>query len=145
MVDGLKEEVAFSFLSDMKKAFYKKYDSKAIGRAISYAMKEFNGEIKNLVKFYEENPSHTKNQALINTLGETVNVLRESSEALLERNQRLIIMAQKSKNLRSTSSDLRSSAVYIRKRERWGYLKWLIVAFVIIVALIVILYFALKN
>jgi hypothetical protein len=72
-------------------------------------MKEFNGELRNLANFYEKNPEHTKHQALINSLGETVVILRESAEALLERNEKLNIIAQKSKNLLSTSEDLKRS------------------------------------
>jgi hypothetical protein len=75
-------------------------------------MKDFNGEIKSLANFYEKNPDHTKNQALINSLGETTTILRESAEMLLERNEKLNIIAQKSKNLLSTSNDLRASVCY---------------------------------
>jgi hypothetical protein len=80
-----------------------------VKQAFAFSMKEFNGEIKNLSSYYEKNPEHTKNQALINSLGETTAILRESAEMLLERNEKLNIIAQKSRNLLSTSNDLRSS------------------------------------
>jgi hypothetical protein len=108
MAKELKEEVVFSYLSDLKKKFLKKYDLKAINSSFAYQLREFNEEIKNLVKFYEENPSHSKSGALLNSLSETTDVLRESVEKLLERNEKLNIIAQKSKNLKNTSEDMRT-------------------------------------
>jgi len=67
--------------------------------------------MKNLVKFYEENPSHSKNGVLVSNLNETAEVLRETVEQLLDRNEKLNIIAQKSKHLKSTSEDLR---IYVR-------------------------------
>jgi phosphopantothenoylcysteine synthetase/decarboxylase len=108
MSRGLKEEVGFSFISDLRKKFFKKYDWKTINNSFAYQLRDFNDEIKSLVKFYEDNPNHTKSGVLLNSLNETADVLRESVEKLLERNEKLNIIAQKSKNLKNTSDDMRT-------------------------------------
>jgi hypothetical protein len=72
-------------------------------------MKDFVDEIKNLVKFYEDNPTHTKTKQLIGSLYDTTDILRENAELLLDRNEKLNIIAQKSKNLKDASLSFRSS------------------------------------
>lgn len=106
IASNIKEDVAFSFLADLKKKFLKRYEIEAIKSFYAYKLKDFNDEIRNLVKFYEENPTHTNTQLLVNSLGETTMILRESVEKLLDRNEKLNIIAQKSKNLKNTSNDL---------------------------------------
>lgn len=91
----------------MKKSFFRKYDTYAIQSAYAYQLRDFTEEMKNLVKFYEENPKHTKTGVLMNNLNETAGILKESVEQLLDRNEKLNIIAQKSKHLKSTSDDLR--------------------------------------
>ena len=103
----MNDEVAFSFLSDMKKSFLRKYDQHSIQNAYAYQLRDFTEEMKTLVKYYEENPKHTKTGVLLNNLNETAGILKESVEQLLDRNEKLNIIAQKSKHLKSTSDDLR--------------------------------------
>ncbi len=95
----------------MKKSFLRKYDHKSIYNSYAYQLRDFTEEMKNIVKFYEENPAHTKTGVLVSNLNETAEVLRESVEQLLDRNEKLNIIAQKSKHLKSTSEDLR---IYVR-------------------------------
>lgn len=109
----MKEEVVFSFLSDVKKKFLKKYDLKTISNSFAYQLREFSDDLRGLVKFYEENPTHTKTGILLNNLNETTEILRESVEKLLERNEKINIIAQKSKNLRNTSNDMRLLVIEI--------------------------------
>jgi len=78
-----------------------------INNSFAYQLREFSEEIKNLVRFYEDNPNHTKTGVLLNNLNETTDILRETVEMLLERNEKINIIAQKSKNLTNTSNDLR--------------------------------------
>jgi hypothetical protein len=85
---------------------------KTIQSSFAYRMKDFIDEIKNLVKYYEENPSHTKTKQLIGTLHETTQILRENAELLLDRNEKLNIIAQKSKNLKDNSYSFRNSVCY---------------------------------
>lgn len=111
MTKDLSDATAFSFLNDLKKKFLKNYDLKKIKSSFAFGMRDFNEEIKNLVKFYEENPSYSKTDALLNNLNETASVLRESVEKILERHEKLNIIAHKSKNLKSTSEDLASFVI----------------------------------
>lgn len=80
---------------------------KIVMHSYAYQLRDFNDEIKKLVKFYEENPNHTKIGVLHNNLNETTEILKESVETLLERNEKLNIIAQKSRKLRDSSDDLR--------------------------------------
>ncbi len=93
----------------------KRYDIKNIQSSYAYRMKEFNDEIKNLARFYEDNPNHSKSKALIGSLSDTTNILRESVELLLDRNEKLNIIAHKSKNLKDTSIDFKNSVVFYIK------------------------------
>jgi vesicle-associated membrane protein 7 len=104
---NLNEDVAFSFINDLKKSFLKKYDQNTILGAYAYQLRDFVEEMKNLIKFYEENPNHSKTTVLLNNLNDTAGILRESVEELLDRNEKMNIIAQKSKHLKSTSEDLR--------------------------------------
>ena len=104
---NLNEDVAFSFLNDLKKSFLKKYDHNIIQGAYAYQLRDFVEEMKNLIKFYEENPNHSKTTVILNHLNDTAGILRESVEELLDRNEKMNIIAQKSKHLKSTSEDLR--------------------------------------
>lgn len=108
MSKGLREEVVFSYLADLRKKFIKKYDWKIISNSYAYQLRDFNDEIKSLVIFYEGNPNHSKSGVLLSSLNETVDVLRESVEKILERNEKLSIIAQKSKNLKNVSDDMRT-------------------------------------
>ena len=112
MTKGLSDSTAFSFLNDLKKKFLKNYDMKKIKSSFAFGMRDFNEEIKNLVKFYEDNPTYTKTETLINNLNETASILRESVEKVLERHEKLNIIAHKSKNLKSTTEDLASFVIY---------------------------------
>jgi vesicle-associated membrane protein 7 len=103
------QETAFSFLGDLKRQFLKLHDLKTINSSFAYKMKDFNDEIKGLVRFYEENPSHSKTKQLIGSLYNTTDILRESVEMLLDRNEKLNIIAQKSKNLKDSSYSFRNS------------------------------------
>lgn len=142
---NLKEEVVFSFLSDVKKKFLKKYDLKAINNSFAYQLREFNEELRSLVKFYEENPNHTKTGVLLNNLNETADILRESVEKLLERNEKINIIAQKSKNLKNTSNDMRLLANEIRKREKRNYMKYILILVGFLLVLAIVLYFVLSD
>ena len=80
---------------------------KIIQSAYAYQLREFVEEMKNLIRFYEENPNHSKTAVLVNNLNDTAAILRESVEELLDRNEKMNIIAQKSKHLKSTSEDLK--------------------------------------
>ena len=109
----LKEEIAFSYLAEIKKRLLKRYDIKQINNSIAYGLREFNDDIKNVNKFFEENPNYSKTGVLLDSLNETAEVLRDSVEKLLEKNEKLNIIAQKSKNLKNTSEDMRTIVIII--------------------------------
>jgi vesicle-associated membrane protein 7 len=106
MARGISDSTAFSFLNDLKKRFLKSFEMKTIKSSFAFGLREFNEEIRSLIKFYEDNPTHSKTDVLLNNLNETASVLRESVEKLLERHEKLNIIAHKSKNLKNTSEDL---------------------------------------
>lgn len=112
----LKEETAFSYLAEIKKRLFKRFDMKQINNSFAYGLREFNDDIKNVNKFFEENPNYSKTGVLLNNLNETAEVLRDSVEKLLEKNEKLNIIAQKSKNLKNTSEDMRTIVIIINFR-----------------------------
>ena len=106
IAENMKEESAFSFLAEVKKKFLKKYDMKIIKGSFAYQLRDYNDDLKTIVKFCEDNPDHTRTASLISSLNDTTEILRESVEKLLDRNEKLNIIAQKSKNLKNTSEDI---------------------------------------
>jgi hypothetical protein len=100
-------ETAFSYLTELKKIFTKKYDIKTINNSFAYMLKDFNTDIKRISNQFENNPGRT--QKLLETLNESVDILRETAEHLLDRNEKLNLVVNRSKSLMNSSNDLMRS------------------------------------
>jgi vesicle-associated membrane protein 7 len=114
----INEETAFSFLSDLKGKFLKKYNQQEIQSAFELSLNGFSKEIKKIVDYFQKNPQHSKTHQLKEVLLDTTDVMRENYEKLLERQEKISIVYEKADKLKSTSSDLRVSATSIKKKER---------------------------
>ena len=118
MGEKLDTEVAFSYLSDLKKKFLTTYDNKTIRSSFSYQLKDFSGEIKKLANSYEINPT-SKIGMLKERLTETTEILHDNVEKLLQRGEKLNIIAQKSSRLRESSDDFVKNIQEIKRRQKW--------------------------
>ena len=117
MCENFEAEVAFQYLSELKKIFREKYEEKTIRTAYSYGLNEFQNSIKDLATSYEKNPK-TKIDKLSNQVTQTAEVLHENIEKLLQRNEKLNIIAQKSKRLQD-NSDLYIKTIHdIKKKQK---------------------------
>ena len=117
MCENFEAEVAFQYLSELKKNFKEKYEEKIIRTAYSYGLSEFQNSIKNLANSYEKNPK-TKIDKLTNQVTQTAEILHENIEKLLQRNEKLNIIAQKSKRLQD-NSDLYVKTIHdIKKKQK---------------------------
>jgi vesicle-associated membrane protein 7 len=117
MCENFEAEVAFQYLSELKKIFREKYEERTIRTAYSYGLSEFQNSIKDLATSYEKNPK-TKIDKLTNQVTQTAEVLHENIEKLLQRNEKLNIIAQKSKRLQD-NSDLYIKTIHdIKKKQK---------------------------
>ena len=55
MGKNLDNDVAFTFIADLKKKFLLTYDNNLIKNAFSYQLKDFSNEIKKLIISYGKN------------------------------------------------------------------------------------------
>jgi vesicle-associated membrane protein 7 len=116
MTNGIKEDTAFSYLSEIKKKFLTKYQAEDIRKAIAFQFSSFGETIKERKEFYESNPTHSKTDILMESLNETAEIMRQNYQDLLERDEKLVIIVDKAKNLRSASMDFKRTVfIYFNK------------------------------
>ena len=96
MGENLDTDVAFSYLSDLKRAFLTTYDIKEVLKSYSYQLKDFSSKIKQLARGYEMNPTSKLSQ-LKDRITETSTILHDNVEKLLQRNEKLNIIVQEIK------------------------------------------------
>ena len=140
MGEKLDTEVAFSYLSDLKKKLLTTYDNKTIRSSFSYQLKDFSGEIKKLANSYEINPT-SKIGMLKERLTETTEILHDNVEKLLQRGEKLNIIAQKSSRLRESSDDFVKNIQEIKRRQKWRKYRCYAIIILIILFIILTIYF----
>jgi len=117
MGKNLESDVAFSFISDLKKKFYLTYNKDIIKSAYSYQLKDFSNEIKKLSISYSKNPI-SKIKLLENSVSKTHNILFQNMQQLMERDTKLDLIAQKSNRLTESSDNLLKNIHQIKRREK---------------------------
>ena len=117
MGKNLDSDVAFSFISDLKKKFFLAYNKDTIKNAYSYQLKDFSNEIKKLSISYSKNPI-SKIKLLENSVSKTHNILFENIQQLMERETKLDLIAQKSNRLTDSSDNFLRNIHQIKRREK---------------------------
>lgn len=142
MGENLNIDVAFSYLSDLKRSFLNTYEIAKVKNAFAYQLKEFSENIRRLARSYEINPT-SKISMLKDKLTATSEILHENVERLLQKNEKLSIIAQKSNRLLETSDDFIKNIQEIKKRQKMRYYKYaaMIVLFCLLVAGVIYLMF----
>ena len=138
MGENLETDVAFSYLSDLKRAFLTTYDIKEVLKSYSYQLKDFSSKIRQLARGYEMNPTSKLSQ-LKDRITETSTILHDNVEKLLQRNERLNIIAQKSSRLMETSDDFVKNIQEIKRRQKMKQYKY--IAMIVLFALVLFLIF----
>ena len=120
MGKNIETELAFNFISDMKKKFLLSYDYETqIKKAFSYELKEFAEEIKK---------------------SKTNDILMQNVQELLERDAKLNLIAQKSERLMGDSSNFMKNIQEIKRRQKLKRFKYYIIIGGIIFLGILLLY-----
>ena len=117
MGHNLDNDVAFSFIADLKKKFLLTYDNNLIKNSFSYQLKDFSNEIKKLIISYMRNPI-SKIKLLENSVNKTHNILFENVQQLMERDAKLDLIAQKSNRLTESSDNFMKNIHEIKKRQK---------------------------
>lgn len=128
MTEGAQDEIAFAFLSDLKRRFIQSYDEDKIASLSAYQLGEFEKVMKQLMTYYNSNPRFTKAGEIIKDLQEAKNVMVENIEKLLERDEKLNIIAMKSNNLNQHSKNINYIAQQIKKQAKMKQMKIIILA-----------------
>ena len=78
MGKNLDNDVAFTFIADLKKKFLLTYDNNVIKNSFSYQLKDFSNEIKKLITSYGKNPI-SKIKLLENSVSKTQTIYSKMS------------------------------------------------------------------
>ena len=117
MGKDLDSDVAFSFISDLKKKFLLTYENNKIKNSFSYQLKDFSNEIKKLMISYAKNPI-SKIKLLENSVSKTHSILFENVQQLMERDAKLDLIAQKSNRLTESSDNFMKNIHEIKRRQK---------------------------
>ena len=117
MGKDLDSDVAFSFISDLKKKFLLTYENNKIKNSFSYQLKDFSNEIKKLMISYAKNPK-SKIKLLENSVSKTHSILFENVQQLMERDAKLDLIAQKSNRLTESSDNFMKNIHEIKRRQK---------------------------
>ena len=127
MGKNIETELAFNFISDMKKKFFLTFDYETeIKKAFSYELKEFTEEIKKLYFSYKSNPV-SKIKMLENSVSKMNDILLENVQQLLERDTKLDLIAQKSERLMGDSNNFMKNIQEIKRRQKLKKYKYYII------------------
>ena len=140
MGKNIETELAFNFISDMKKKFFLTFDYETeIKKAFSYELKEFTEEIKKLYFSYKSNPV-SKIKMLENSVSKMNDILLENVQQLLERDAKLDLIAQKSERLMGDSNNFMKNIQEIKRRQKLKKYKYYIIIGGIFFLCILLLY-----
>ena len=140
MGKNLDTEIAFNFISDLKKKFFLTYDyNTQIKNAFSYELKEFSEEIKKLTNSYKKNPV-SKIKMLENSMNKTNEILLQNVQQLLERDAKLNLIAQKSERLMGDSNNFMKNIQEIKRRQKMKKYKYYIILAGILILAVMLLY-----
>ena len=140
MGKNIETELAFNFISDMKKKFFLTFDYEAeIKKAFSYELKEFTEEIKKLYFSYKKYQV-TKIKMLENSVSKMNDILLENVQQLLERDAKLDLIAQKSERLMGDSNNFMKNIQEIKRRQKLKKYKYYIIIGGIFFLCILLLY-----
>ena len=143
MGENLDVDVAFSYLSDLKKKFISTYDNQKIQSSYSYQLKNFSDEIKKLQDFYVKNPQ-SKLALLKNSINQTSEIMHENVEKLFQRNEKLEITLQKSNNLLGNSDVFYKNIHRMKMKQKYKRLKYIAFFILIVLVMALLIYFCVK-
>ena len=143
MGKNIDSDIAFTFISDLKKKFLLTYDNNQIKNSFSYQLKDFSNEIKNLMISYGKNPI-SKIKLLENSVSKTHNILFENVQQLMERDTKLDLIAQKSNRLTESSDNFMKNIHEIKRRQKMKKYKFygIIGAFILVFILFIYMKFS---
>ena len=142
--ENIKTEVAFSFLSDMKKKFFSQYDDKKIQNSFSYYLREFTSEIKTIVRFYEDNQTYVKPDVLTDKNGRKINVEKKKIEDFLPPEEIIDIKSEKVKKTNDAWDDYKITVNTIKKKKRAKMIKLGILCLLTFIIAFCLMYLILK-
>ena len=143
MGKNLDSEIAFSFISDLKRKFLLFYQMTTIQNAYSYQLKNFSNEMQKLINSYVKNPRSPIKELKKNVL-ETNNILCENVQKLLERENQLEIVVQKSQRLSGISDEFMKNIREIKRKQKYKKYKYYFIGILFVLGVIFVIYISKK-
>lgn len=140
MAENIKVEVAFSFISDVKKKFLSLYEVNGIQNTFQYQLRDFKNEIKPIIRFYEDNQSYIKPDILVDKFGKEANIVKMKAEDILSKNEIVTIVSQKIKRSNEVWDDYKINNQYIKKKRKAKMIKLLMMIIALILVMIIIIF-----
>lgn len=142
LTENVKQESAFSFLSDLKQKFLDKYPMNTIFNSFSFQLNEFSIEIKPMILFYEANPDYTK-IGLVDSSKENKPIHSNDISELFEEKNIVHLLAIKIPIKQKMAEDFNLPIKNITKpKKKIGIIKLIGLISLISVVLAIILYYS---
>ena len=123
VAEYIKVEVAFSFISDMKRKFQSQYDTSRVKNSFSYYLKAFANEIKPIVRFYEDNQTYVKPNVLNDDYGKTKAIQVMKVEDLLTKSDIVDIKSEGAKKANDNWDNFKVTITNVKKKKRAKIIK----------------------
>ena len=133
----VQQKLAFTFLQDVKQAFYDTYTQRDIDNAVSYSLKSFGVEtMKPKMSMYNDNPTMVKDKADV-VLENMINLkedMVENIENLIQRDGKIEIIAEKALQLSTVSNSYKQRSKKLKEQERCKRRMYTLVCIFIVIA-----------
>ncbi len=124
LTEMLPFEIAYGFISDVRKEFYKKYQISRIRNSCSYQLQDFEETMKELVSYYNIKPSLTKSGESISSLNIVNHVEVRKIDTIFQADERINLVAVNTKIIKKNYQNLNYMDKKIKYQENYKKFKF---------------------
>ena len=140
MTENYSDELSFSFLFDLKKIFFQKYNFENIKKYSAYELQDFNKIINQLLAYYTTLPKLSKSKDIINNFSERNNISFENIDNIFGRDEKINIFAIKEENLSNHTRNINFISEQIKSQLRVKKIKQIIIVIILLIIILFIIY-----
>jgi hypothetical protein len=140
MTENYSDELSFSFLFDLKKIFFQKYNFENIKKYSAYELQDFNKIINQLLAYYTTLPKLSKSKDIINNFSEINNISFENIDNIFGRDEKINIFAIKEENLSNHTRNINFISEQIKSQLRVKKIKQIIIVIILLIIILFIIY-----
>lgn len=134
-------QLAYNFLSDLKKEFYQLYGHEVHQVERPYAFIKFDTFIEKSKRVYSDTRTKRNIQKLKDELEDVQQIMKKNIEEVIGRGQKLDNMNTMSSNLLDGAKKMKTRAVDLNKMYFWRTYGYLIVVFAIVILMLILRYY----